>query len=291
MPITTQDIFTHLKHAHIFRRLDDETLNELAMRFQKGRWKAGDVIVEQGEMARHFFFIYYGEVEVIAQAVIDEETVETMHLGKLGVDDYFGESSILEDMEMEASVRAVSEVVLLFLPREEFLTLLEDFPLVYEALLLVEQTRLRVIDWQYREYLGEEEAVFLLVNKHWFWVAVRLILPILSIILVIATTVGVSFFTGVFGWLPMLILLALCAGWIGICGLPRRQLCGYQPARNCRRTVGNFTPRACRSAFVDGAVGADCARYMGPSAQFWRCDRANHYWLGGAARCAQTLPD
>ena len=216
MPITTQDIFTHLKHAHIFRRLDDETLNDLAMRFQKGRWKAGDVILEQGEMARHFFFIYYGEVEVIAQSLIDEETIETMHLGKLGVDDYFGESSILEEMEMEASVKAVTEVVLLFLPREEFLTLLEDFPQIYEALLLVEQTRLRVIDWQYRGYLGEEEAVFLLVNKHWFWVAVRLILPILSMILILATTVTISFLTGVVGWIPMLVLLILCAGWIGL---------------------------------------------------------------------------
>ena len=78
-------------------------------------YEAGEFIFRQGELARNFYTILKGEVEVIRQQNGKEVQVAT-----LGPGEYFGEIALLTGVRRNASIRALSAVDLLVMDGGDF---------------------------------------------------------------------------------------------------------------------------------------------------------------------------
>lgn len=103
-----QDIF-------LFRQLNfDETLSLSSLLVQTEK-KAGDVIIEEGELGRALYIVEHGEV-----VVFKGEGKHRRELARLGPGELFGEMSLIENDLTSASVAAKTNVKLLVINREDF---------------------------------------------------------------------------------------------------------------------------------------------------------------------------
>jgi CRP-like cAMP-binding protein len=83
---------------------------------QERRVAPDTVIYREGEPSPEVYLIQAGEVEVLRHA-----DGRTIRLARLGAGQIFGEMGVIRDKPRSTTVRAVSEVKLLALPRDKFL--------------------------------------------------------------------------------------------------------------------------------------------------------------------------
>lgn len=100
-----------------FKGLDLDLSKDLASHMVEKKVPAGSFIVEQGEPATHFFTIKKGKADAVGLGAAGGEEVVKSY----GPGDSFGESAILQRVPQPASVKAVTDCVLLELPAEDFL--------------------------------------------------------------------------------------------------------------------------------------------------------------------------
>jgi len=113
-----------LRRIPIFRPLAPATLEQLARDLQPLRVSTGEVIVRQGEPGDRFYIVEDGEVEVH----VDDRPPQ-----RLGPGDYFGEIALLQDVLRTATVVAATDVNLLTLERDVFVTSVTGHPASAEA--------------------------------------------------------------------------------------------------------------------------------------------------------------
>jgi hypothetical protein len=102
-----------------FRGLDLGTSKDLASQFVEKKYKAGDTIIEQGDPATHFYVVKDGNVEV--SQTVDTGTARREDvINQFGPGQSFGETAILRRSARTASVRALSDCVVLELSAEDF---------------------------------------------------------------------------------------------------------------------------------------------------------------------------
>jgi CRP-like cAMP-binding protein len=102
-----------------FRGLDLGTSKDLASQFIEKKYKAGDPIIEQGDPATHFYVVKDGNVEV-SQKVDTGTAVREDVINQFGPGQSFGETAILRRSTRTASVRAITDCVVLELSAEDF---------------------------------------------------------------------------------------------------------------------------------------------------------------------------
>ena len=110
----------------LLRDYDDiEVLEALAGRFVQREFEPGEVLAEEGTPADHLYLIAHGRVHKTSNGHYGE----TNRLGVLADGDKFGERYLLDtEPRWEFTVKAATAGVLLELPRQEFITLLDDSP-------------------------------------------------------------------------------------------------------------------------------------------------------------------
>lgn len=84
----------------------------------RAHYETGAVIFQEGELARNFYIILSGEVQVFRQQNGAETPVAT-----LGAGEYFGEMSLLREMKHTASVRSLTPLNLLVMSGGDFTAL------------------------------------------------------------------------------------------------------------------------------------------------------------------------
>jgi NADH dehydrogenase len=84
----------------------------------RAHYEAGEIIYRQGELARNFYIILSGQVEVFRQ-----ENGEVKSVATLGPGEYFGEMSLLREVRHTASVRALTPLNLLVMSGSDFTAL------------------------------------------------------------------------------------------------------------------------------------------------------------------------
>ena len=99
-----------------FPGLDVEIGKDINSQFTEVKVPAGEAIVEQGDPATHFYVLKNGEVEVSQRLADGSERIIRTHTAG----DTFGEVGILRRTPRTATIRAVSDAVVLQLPAEEF---------------------------------------------------------------------------------------------------------------------------------------------------------------------------
>jgi CRP-like cAMP-binding protein len=104
------------------------------------RFSPQQVIFRQGEPAEHVFVIVKGQVEAVYTDPVKGEVI----LGRLGPDEYFGETAILSRLPRQATARTVDEVELLQIHRADFLRLYTNLPRL-RARIDAEQTQRKAL--------------------------------------------------------------------------------------------------------------------------------------------------
>lgn len=119
----------HLGRIPLFRGLSTAQLEDLTQKLSPEVFRRGEVICREGEEADRMWFIESGQAEVVVQ--VDGEDVR---LATLRDGDFFGEMALLTGSVRSATVRALTDLDLWSLRKEEFDGLLLQYPTVAIAL-------------------------------------------------------------------------------------------------------------------------------------------------------------
>jgi MFS family permease len=122
-----------LRRIPIFRPLPAATIEQLARELRAVHVPAGEEVLRQGEHGERFYVVAKGEVDV----TVDGQPREPLRAGA-----YFGEIALLRDMPRTATVTARTDVDLLALERDEFISAVTGHPESEEAAHAVIASRL-----------------------------------------------------------------------------------------------------------------------------------------------------
>ncbi len=115
--ITTVEKALFLKGVPLFADLPGEELAEVALIADEVRAEAGEDLVREGEPGYALFLVLEGELRVLRGG---------REVSRLGPREPFGEMALLEPGPRSATVRAVTEVRLLRIQREDFTEMLAE---------------------------------------------------------------------------------------------------------------------------------------------------------------------
>ena len=130
-----------LRAAPLFTGLSDPDLERLAATVETQNLAAGDLLIREGDPGDAMFVVVSGELEVTKRAGATEQP-----LARVGPGAIQGEIAALQGTERAASVRALTDVVVLRVPREGLLALLDTGPDAALALVKTVLERLRTLE-------------------------------------------------------------------------------------------------------------------------------------------------
>jgi cAMP-dependent protein kinase regulator len=102
---------------------------KLVERFQTRLFEKGDRLVCEGDEAQGLHLIASGEVSVVARDAEESTVLATLPAGQT-----VGEVALVLRRPANADVIALHPTVTLFLPREDFLALIEEYPTILHGL-------------------------------------------------------------------------------------------------------------------------------------------------------------
>jgi CRP-like cAMP-binding protein len=121
-----------LKGIPVFAGLGDAALSLLAQAVEEAKFRAGEVIMHEGEPGNRMFIIRSGKVEVVKYLSQPSETV----LGVLEAKNFMGEMSIVDSVARSASVRAIEDTTLFSLRGIDLYRLFKKYPDQYAIVIL-----------------------------------------------------------------------------------------------------------------------------------------------------------
>ena len=110
---------------------------EIPMQISK-TFQSGDIIIEEGTKGTSAYVILSGAVEVLKKSGDEEVTVATMGEGKV-----FGEMGLIEDRPRSATIRALSDLRVRIINRDQFNDLLRTKPAILIPIMKTLFERLR----------------------------------------------------------------------------------------------------------------------------------------------------
>ncbi|OQX10066.1 MAG: hypothetical protein BWK73_21260 [Thiothrix lacustris] len=120
-----------LRRVSLLEALDDATLSVLLKRLTARRYEKRDLVLQKGAADGELLFLLAGQLNVVDYTLQGKEVF--LHVIREG--DYFGELSVIDGAPRSASVVAVKESVVAFLPKQHALNLFHNYPSVIERLL------------------------------------------------------------------------------------------------------------------------------------------------------------
>ncbi|MEZ4527619.1 MAG: cyclic nucleotide-binding domain-containing protein [Desulfobacterales bacterium] len=105
-------IASSLSNYSFFQTFDEEGIRHLISMLKTIRFSVGDIILRKGEPGKNLYIIASGKVEVLAD--------DGIRIAVLGKGEVFGEMSLLSGDPVNATVRAISPLTLLYLNGKYF---------------------------------------------------------------------------------------------------------------------------------------------------------------------------
>lgn len=134
---TTDDWMTTLLSSSSFQRIPPSNIQAIFMRMQRQSYRAGEIVIKQGDEGDFFYAIVSGKVAVTRETPLNKEGIR---LAELGPGDTFGEEALIAEAKRNATVRMLVDGVLVRLAKQDFRELMND-PLVH----YVDETQARQI--------------------------------------------------------------------------------------------------------------------------------------------------
>ena len=138
-----------LRKIPMFANVDIAKLKLLAFTSERVTYKPGEVLFHQDEMGTCAFIILSGEAEVEVRT-----PTGSLPVAVLGPSEIVGEIAILCDVPRTATVRALSELDALCVPKEHFLQMIADFPQMALEIMRALAHRLDMTTARLREVLS-----------------------------------------------------------------------------------------------------------------------------------------
>jgi CRP-like cAMP-binding protein len=132
-----RDVEAHIAEVDLFRALSKGQVKRLAAAAKEVTHPPGKAVSTEGQGGLAFHYILDGSATV---------SQDGRELRTLGPGDYFGEISLIDGQPRSASVVADGELRTLYIPREEFSSLLDQHPEISRALLMGLCARLRAVE-------------------------------------------------------------------------------------------------------------------------------------------------
>jgi flavin-dependent dehydrogenase len=150
-----RDVFTRALHPFFLGRFVYETISGLvpincrmwgkedkvALRGLGRVYRAGEIMVRQGDVGECMYVIQEGKVEVIK-----EQEGKEIRLAELGEGDFFGEMALFEKDVRSATVRPLGDVRVLTIDRKMFLRKIHEDPSLVFMVMERMSRRLRALD-------------------------------------------------------------------------------------------------------------------------------------------------
>jgi len=106
-----------------FQRIPPANIQTIFMRLQQVNYKAGDVVVQQGNDGDYFYVISHGRCMVTRETPLNDQGI---NLAELDVGDTFGEEALLSEAKCNATIRMQTDGSLMRLGKDDFQALLNE---------------------------------------------------------------------------------------------------------------------------------------------------------------------
>jgi len=142
-----------LRKVSIFSGLNNEELKEiLKLTSSKNYSKSNEIIVKEGDSGDSFYMISKGKVKVTRE----DENGKIVVVSILGVGDFFGEMSLIDDTYRSANVVSMSNTEVLTLSGKDFLNLVKKNSTISFNLIKVLCASIRKLDTQMKRLFTDE---------------------------------------------------------------------------------------------------------------------------------------
>jgi CRP-like cAMP-binding protein len=119
----SDDWMTTLLQTKAFHKIPPANIQAIFMRLQQVNYRAGDVVIKQGEEGDFFYVITRGRCVVTRETPLNKEGIR---LAELQVGDTFGEEALISEAKRNATVTMETDGSLMRLGKEDFRKLLNE---------------------------------------------------------------------------------------------------------------------------------------------------------------------
>ena len=119
----SDDWMTTLLQTKAFHRIPPANIQAIFMRLQRTPYRAGEVVIKQGDEGDFFYIIVSGKCVVTRETPLNREGIK---LAELGVGDTFGEEALIAEAKRNATVTMLSDGVLMRLNKQDFRELMNE---------------------------------------------------------------------------------------------------------------------------------------------------------------------
>ena len=122
------DWMTTMLQSPVFQRLPASNLQKVMMQMEEVSFKAGEIVVKQGDEADYYYIIKSGDCELIRQA---SEGARPIKLAELHSCEAFGEDALLSGNPRNVTVKMKGKGQMLRLSKKNFISLVKEPVLQY----------------------------------------------------------------------------------------------------------------------------------------------------------------
>jgi CRP-like cAMP-binding protein len=120
---TSDDWMTNLLQTKAFHKIPPANIQAIFMRMQRVDYRAGEVVIKQGDEGDYFYVVVKGRCAVTRETPLNRDGIK---LAELGMGDTFGEEALISDAKRNASIAMTTEGTLMRLAKQDFRTLLNE---------------------------------------------------------------------------------------------------------------------------------------------------------------------
>jgi len=117
------DWMTTLLQTKAFHRIPPANIQAIFMRMQQVNYKAGDMVIRQGDEGDYFYVITDGRCLVTRETPLNKDGIK---LAELGIGDTFGEEALISEAKRNATITMLTNGSLMRLAKDDFKTLLNE---------------------------------------------------------------------------------------------------------------------------------------------------------------------
>jgi CRP-like cAMP-binding protein len=117
------DWMTTLLQTKAFHRIPPANLQAIFMRMNRTPYRAGEVVIKQGEEGDFFYAIVQGRCLVTRESPLNQKGIK---LAELAVGETFGEEALIAEAKRNATVTMLSDGVLMRLNKQDFRELMNE---------------------------------------------------------------------------------------------------------------------------------------------------------------------
>jgi CRP-like cAMP-binding protein len=119
----SDDWMTTLLQTKAFHRIPAANIQAIFMRMRQVNYKAGDVVIKQGDDGDFFYVITDGRCAVTRETPLNKDGIRLADLGK---GDTFGEEALISQAKRNATVTMVTDGSVMRLGQDDFNTLMNE---------------------------------------------------------------------------------------------------------------------------------------------------------------------